>query len=229
MEQVTTFSIFNFSGWNNKIFALKSMSNFVSLCSNVKGLEFMKLMGTGSKDGFSVVPNFGRYTLLCVWENEKDAIDYFSHSLFFRDYVLHTTSYQTIYMKATMAHGLWGGTAPFVAYPAWHDETNKVAVITRATIRWKDMFRFWREVPAVSRSLQNGHQPIFAAGVGELPFRYQATFSIWEESGAMKNFAYQNKAHLDMVSKTRKVGWYSEELFARFYPYHSEGTELVKI
>ena len=229
MEQVTTITIFTLSGWQNKIFALKSMSNFVILCAKVKGLEFMKLMGSGSKDGFSVMPDLSRYILLCVWKSEDEADDYFARSPIFQAYILHTSAQQTIYMKATMAHGLWGGKNPFMSNPTWHDDTNKVAVITRATIKWKDMIRFWRDVPAVSRSLQNGHQPIFAAGVGELPFRYQATFSIWEESSAMRAFAYQNKAHMDMVTKTRKVGWYSEELFARFYPYRSEGSEIIKI
>jgi len=230
MDQVSTFTIFTLSGWQNKIFALKSMSNFVTLCSKVKGLEFMKLMGSGSKDGFSVMPDLTKYILLCVWENEDEANDYFAHSPIFHNYILHTSAHQTIYMKATMAHGLWGGKNPFVINSTLHDDTKKVAVLTRATIKWKDMIRFWRDVPAVSRSLKNNEiQPIFAVGVGELPFRYQATFSIWEESSAMKKFAYQTKAHMDMVSKTRKVGWYSEELFARFYPYRVVGSELVKI
>jgi len=229
MDQVTTLTIFTLSGWKNKLFALKSMSNFVMLCAQVNGLEFMKLMGSGSKDGFSVLPNFSRYVLLCVWKNEEEAKNYFVSSSVFKEYTSHTSAHQTIYMKATMAHGLWGGKSPFISDPALHDDANKVAVITRATIRWKDMIRFWRDVPAVSRSLLDGHQPIFAAGVGELPFRYQATFSIWGESGAMRAFAYKNKPHLDMIAKTRKVGWYSEELFARFYPYRSEGSEIIKI
>lgn len=230
MDQITTFTIFRLSGWTNKLFALKSMARFVPACKGVDGLEFIKLMGSGGGDGFSVLPNLEQYTLLCVWKNERSAESFFKDSPFYQEYLDHTNAHQTIFLRTTMAHGLWGGQKPFASDPSVYHEDKVVAVLTRATIRWKDMIRFWRDVPPVSKSLQdNAHSPIFAAGVGELPFRYQATFSIWENSTLMKEFAYKTKFHSDMVYKTRKVGWYSEELFARFLPYKSEGDRLVRI
>jgi hypothetical protein len=229
MDQITTFTIFRLSGWTNKIFALKSMARFVPACKDVKGLEFIKLMGSGGGDGFSVMPNLEQYALICVWENEESAHSFFRHSVVFQEYLDHTTAHQTIYMKTTMVHGLWGGQVPFAPNPAIYQEDKLVAVLTRATIRWKDMIRFWRDVPPVSKSLRDSSlSPLFAAGVGELPFRYQATFSIWENATLMKAFAYKTKFHADMVNKTRKVGWYSEELFARFLPYKSEGDPLIR-
>ncbi|TVP49604.1 MAG: hypothetical protein EA341_09170 [Mongoliibacter sp.] len=36
-------------------------------------LTFFKLLGTGGKNGFSSLPNFGIYVLFCVWESEKNA------------------------------------------------------------------------------------------------------------------------------------------------------------
>jgi heme-degrading monooxygenase HmoA len=228
MPQTTTFTIFKVKGWRDKFFALKSMSSFASKCKNLDALEFIKLMGCGSRDGFNLMPSFSQYALLCVWKSEEDADAFFKTSQLFKDYLNHTSAFQTIYMKATMSHGLWGGKNPFQIDNTLHDSKQKVAVLTRATIRWKDMIRFWLDVPSVSRSLKEGQLPIFAAGVGELPLRYQATFSIWEESEAMKTFAYKNKAHVEMVKKTRKVGWYSEEMFTRFYPYKSMGDEIFK-
>jgi hypothetical protein len=228
MDQITTFTILRLSGWENKIFALKSMARFVPACKDSDGLEFVKLMGSGSGDGFSVWPDLGQYTLMCVWKDEACAEHFFRHSSVYNEYLDHTSKHQTIYMKTTMVHGLWGGLTPFTADPSLYQEDQMVAVLTRATIRWKDMIRFWKDVPPVSKSLQ-GHTPLFAAGVGELPFRYQATFSIWENGALMKAFAYKTKFHADMVSKTRKVGWYSEELFARFLPYKTEGDRLVDI
>lgn len=228
MDQITTFTLFRLSGWTNKIFALKSMAGFVPFCKDVEGLEFIKLMGSGSGAGFSVIPNLEQYALICVWKSEEDAHRFFKYSEVYHEYLNHTTAHQTIFLKATMVHGLWGGQNPFITDPALYHEDKVVAVLTRATIRWKDMIRFWRDVPPVSKSLQDSsHPPLFAAGVGELPFRYQATFSIWENSTLMKAFAYKTKFHADMVSKTRKVGWYSEELFARFMPYKSEGDILI--
>ncbi len=227
MDQVTTFTLFRFSGWKNKFFALKNMAQFVPACKEVKGLKFIKLMGSGRGDGFSVLPDLRQYVLMCVWQNEDDAEHFFKNSAIFKDYVAHTAAFQTLYMKTTMVHGLWGGINPFSAEGSLFVEDNMVAVLTRATIRWKDMVRFWKDVPAVSDSLSQGPRPIFAAGVGELPFRYQATFSIWKNSHEMKAFAYKTKAHAEMVTKTRKVGWYSEELFARFVIYRTVGEKLV--
>jgi hypothetical protein len=220
MGQITTLTIFKFSGWANKFFALKSMARFVPACKGTEGLEFIKLMGSGGGDGFSVWPDLGQYTLMCVWKDESSANKFFSQSPIFKEYLVHTYKHQTIYMKTTMVHGLWGGLTPFTADPSLYKEDQMVAVLTRATIRWKDMIRFWRDVPPVSKSLQ---------GVGELPFRYQATFSVWENGTQMKAFAYKTNFHADMVSKTRKVGWYSEELFARFLPYRTEGDRLVDV
>lgn len=206
------------------------MADFVPACNSQPGLEFMKLMGSGSGDGFSVWPNFSQYALMCVWKSESEANTFFSQSTHFKNYVKNTTSFQTIYLKSTMSHGLWNGIEPFKADPNLNKEDHVVAILTRATIRWKDMIRFWKDVPAVSKSLADSPiPPLFAAGVGELPFRYQATFSIWPNSKAMKAFAYNTKAHANMVTKTRQVGWYSEELFARFVPYKTEGDRLINL
>jgi hypothetical protein len=51
----------------------------------------------------------------------------------------------------------------------------------------------------------------------------QATFSLWESAESMMDYAYKNPKHAEMVKKTRELGWYSEELFARFQPYKIEG------
>ena len=44
----------------------------------------------------------------------------------------------------------------------------------------------------------------------------QATFSVWQNKQAMKNFAYQMKDHQEVIQKTRKQNWYSEDMFVRF-------------
>jgi hypothetical protein len=89
------------------------------------------------------------------------------------------------------------------------------------------MIRFWRDVPAVTNRLRSAFRPMYSVGVGEWPLRFQATFSIWQNAVEMEKFAYKDKAHLDMVSKTRAVGWYKEELFARFHIVNSTGDRIV--
>ncbi len=65
---------------------------------------------------------------------------------------------------------------------------------------------------------------ILSAGVGEIPWIKQATFSIWKSEKEMNQFAYGMKAHADIVKKTRKEKWYSEDLFARFKILDYTGT-----
>ena len=40
----------------------------------------------------------------------------------------------------------------------------------------------------------------------------------------MKNFAYQMKEHTEVIRKTRKENWYSEDMFVRFKPLKISGT-----
>ena len=40
----------------------------------------------------------------------------------------------------------------------------------------------------------------------------------------MKQFAYQMHRHKEIVQKTRKENWYSEDMFVRFRPLKTIGT-----
>jgi hypothetical protein len=42
------------------------------------------------------------------------------------------------------------------------------------------------------------------------------------------DYAYQNPHHAEMVRKTRSLGWYSEELFARFEIVAVEGNAYIQ-
>jgi heme-degrading monooxygenase HmoA len=64
---------------------------------------------------------------------------------------------------------------------------------------------------------------LHSIGIGEAPFFRQATLSIWASMEKMKAFAYGSKEHADVIRKTRKEDWYSEELFARFKVISSSG------
>lgn len=224
--QVSTFTFFSFSGYNNRYEAFKGMVEFPPSLKKIPGLEFYKLMGVGGKNGFGIFPNLGAYALFCIWTNEDEADTFFQNHFHDFEYVKKASVTQTVYLHNIAGHGTWGGVNPFrpVEKPV---QNGPVAVLTRATIRWRDMIRFWKDVPPVSKSIVSGQGPLYAAGIGEMPFRYQATFSIWPDLGAMKSFAYKDAAHTKMISKTHQTGWYSESLFARFIPYKFTGIDLM--
>ena len=76
---------------------------------NVEGLTFFKILGSGAKNGFSAVPNFGSYVLFCVWESESHADAFFQHNPFFNEYKNRSSEQFTAYLQSAEAHGLWDG------------------------------------------------------------------------------------------------------------------------
>ena len=222
-EQITTISFFQFQGWANKWWALGQMGQSKELFSNIPGNTFSKMLGSGAGNGFSIWPNFGVYGLLNVWQKEQDAESFFNHNAHFQTLKNKANGHWTVFLKTIMVHGQWEGRCPF-------EVTNSqpthplIAVLTRATIYTKKLPYFWQWVPAVSQSISNQPGLIFAAGVGELPLVQQATFSIWENHDALQQYAYQSHYHKNVVKKTRAMGWYKEELFARFQPYKEVGS-----
>ena len=63
-----------------------------------------------------------------------------------------------------------------------------------------------------------------AVGIGEAPVGLQGTFSLWESASALTDFAHRGPAHREAIRRTAEIGWYAEELFARFAVVSIEGT-----
>jgi heme-degrading monooxygenase HmoA len=224
LNSITTLTLFNFSGYRNKIWAFGQMQFAHVSIRKTPGLTFYKLMGSGKDPGFNPLPDWSVYALLCNWENEAAANDFFQNAAKFKEYQKHTSEQWTIFMKPIHAKGLWSGANPFS--PASDlDETNPlIAVITRATIRKKNLVQFWRYVPISQSPILKGCKGlIYTKGIGEVPLLQMATFSIWQSMEDLKNFAYNSPEHKEAISKTHKIDWYKEEMFARFQPYHSIG------
>jgi len=194
-----------------------------SAMKNIDGLVFYKLMGSGAKNGFSSIPNFGTYVLFCVWQSEAKAHAFFKENSFFNAYRKRSTELFTIYMHSAEVHGLWDGSQPF-------EQSAKIAlekpviVLTRASIRLNKLLSFWSRVGKVSESLKNYDGLVLSIGVGEWPLIQQATISIWKTQAEMLDYAYKNPKHKEVVLLTRKLNWYKEEMFARFVPYKFEGS-----
>ncbi|MEN1784912.1 MAG: DUF3291 domain-containing protein [Bacteroidota bacterium] len=222
-QQITTLSFFRFTSISGKLWAFWMMQFAHRPLRKVVGQSFYRIMGSG-KARFNPWPDWGVYALLQTWESETSARAFFEDSPLFRSYVRRSQEQWTLYLRSMVSRGAWGGDNPFQKSSALDDQIPYVAVITRATIKTNLLFRFWKYVPQSQNNLWDNPGLLFSKGIGELPIKQMATFSLWKEKAALDQFAYQTRAHAKAIAMTRQLDWYSEELFSRFQPYLSVGS-----
>ena len=222
-KQITTITFFRYVSFRNKAWGFGMMQFANNDLRKVDGLSFYRLMGSGKGRGFNPLPDWSVYCLIQVWESEEVAEVFFNSSDLIKRYNERTEELFTLYMKNISAGGTWVGINPFEK-AADLDPNVPIAIITRATIKWNWLFKFWKYVPTSEEGLDGNEGLIYTKGVGEVPIIQMATFSLWKDFEAVKQFAYKSKQHQEAIKKTRKYEWYSEELFSRFQPYKSTGT-----
>ena len=221
--QITTISFFKYTSLRNKFWGLKMMQLAHKSLVNTEGLSFYRLLGSGKGKGFNPFPDWSVYCLLQVWESEEAAHTFFNSSDLIQQYSERTDELFILYMKNISAGGTWVGKTPFEK-GADLDSALPIAVITRATIKWNWLLRFWKYVPTSQEALDGNEGLIYTKGIGDVPIVQMATFSLWKNFESLKQFAYNSKQHQEAIRRTRKNDWYREELFARFQPYKSVGT-----
>lgn len=215
-NEITTLTLFTFSP-GGRLWPFVAMATAGRRLKKISGLHFHKMMGAGEGIGFSARPDFGRYALLGTWESREDAERFLKDSTFIADYRARASRLQTWFLRPERSHGSWDGSDPFAdAVRPQVVESEPVAVMTRATINLSRARRFWKMVAPVSAELEVAEGLISSIGVGEAPWIRQATFSVWESEEAMKRFAYGAPRHREVIARTRREGWYSEDLFVRF-------------
>lgn len=222
MSQITTSTFFKVDSSANKWWAFKQMQLGLIQLKTVSGLSFYKILGSGAKNGFSAIPNFGTYVLLCNWESEIQAETFFTENNFFKEYQERSSELMTVYMHSAEVHGTWDSRQPFQKNAELAMD-KPIIVLTRARIRFRKLLSFWSRVGSVSQSLENYEGLVLSIGVGEWPLIQQATISIWKTQQEMMDYAYKNPKHREVVMLTRKLNWYKEEMFARFIPYKFVG------
>lgn len=193
----------------------------------VKGCTFWKLLGCGKNGTFDIHPDFQQWGLLAAWESKTDFEAFHKNSFVAKWWKIFCTEQSYILLAPTSSHGKWSGKDPF-STPKTKQPEGKVAVLTRATIRPSKLKNFWKNVPPVASIMGNAKGFITSIGIGEAPFFMQATFSVWESTEDVVNFAYKDKEHANVVKLTRDENWYSEELFARFIILETSGN-LIKV
>lgn len=173
------------------------------------------MMGAGGGNGFSIRPDFKRYVVLFFFENEELLGQFLIENATLNWYLSASEHYLVAKLNPYKGHGAWGGEAPFDYDSSVLKESDPVAVITRATINFRALPDFWRNVPKVADFMHSA-PALHQIGIGEYPLFMQATFSIWENLSSLKKTAYSNTPHAEVVKKTRERNWYKEELFAEF-------------
>ena len=184
-----------------------------------KQISFYKLMGCGKNGTFDKTPDWRQWAVLTVVNYHSSTnIVLKNWFKFFKAEVL------TIVLKPIEGHGTWDGKQVFGNLPKQTDYEGLIAVLTRATIRLSKVKNFWANVDAVASQMLGAKGFVTSFGIGEVPFIKQATFSIWDSKANMKNFAYNLHQHKDVIRKTHKENWYSEDMFTRFVPIACYGT-----
>jgi len=214
MAQQVVLSFFSYT--KNKFWAFKQMQRALPKVQQQHGICFVKTLGTGAGQGFSLWPDFSTYALLTVWKSQQDAMAFLKYSHVMQAFNKRSAAQQHFSLHTLQSHGLWGKTNPFEAAQRPLEKDEQIGIITRATLRPSRLIEFWRAVPAASKAITQAKGVLWYKGIGEWPMIQQATFSIWESLEDVKAFAYKSYHHAAIVKKTRKRNWYKEDLFARF-------------
>ncbi|MGN6353091.1 MAG: spheroidene monooxygenase [Parafilimonas sp.] len=205
------------------LFGFLSMALFhLPLWLNKK-IKFFKLMGSGKDGSFDIHPDLNQWALLFTADDPITKAPAF----LYRYWKFFRCDIRELLLQPIEGHGLWDGKKVFGELPKETMYDGPIAVLTRATIRLSRLKDFWSNVDAVAGITPSAKGLIISYGIGEVPWIKQATFSIWENKAAMKNFAYSLQQHKDVIHKTRSENWYSEEMFVRFRVINTIGFNYV--
>jgi len=213
-------------------FAILAMAiHHIPLYLNKK-ISFYKLLGCGRNGTFDKNPDWQQWSILTATANDtsfniedKARLNSILFGRFISTWFkFFNAETWTILLEPIEGHGKWDGKEVFGKHEKQISYSGPVAVLTRATIRLSKLSSFWKNVGGIAVQMSDAPGFVTSVGIGEVPFIKQATFSIWQSKDAMKAFAYQMREHQEVIKKTRKENWYSEDMFTRFRPLSSFGT-----
>ena len=195
------------------MFKLMGAYTFNKSLINSDGLKFIKLLGTGSEDGFSIMPDFSSYVMITSWENDDFRKKFIDENKLFQEITNKSSKRIEIKIDPYNYIGSWNGINPFKNKSSY--KQGKIIVLTRARVRLNKLINFFISTSSAAKNMNSKKGAEYYKGVGELPIIEQATISIWKSEQSMKDYAYSDKSHLKIIHKARKNQWYSEELFVR--------------
>ena len=211
---VASLVLYRFSGAADRAWAFAQMGLARGPLRRTPGIGFVKLMGAGTGEGFTPIPDTGVVAILATWPDLAAAEAALTDAPVFRRYRARAAETFALHLGAIAARGLWSRRQPFAVGPA--PAEGPVAALTRATVRLRALPRFWARAPAISRRIGADPNVLFKIGVGEVPWLHQVTFSVWPDARSMAAFAREGGPHAAAIRAVRAEGWFAEELYARF-------------
>jgi spheroidene monooxygenase len=216
-----TLSLFRFEGLGPRSWVIGQMALARLALRREPGLQFWKLCGSGTDEGFTPRPNWGVWAILAVWPDEGAARAGTASGVWAR-WRGRAAESATVFLQPVSARGTWSGRNPFA--PGQAPLTGgPLAVLTRASVKPARALRFWRRVPDIQRVIGADPNVLFKIGIGEVPLLHQITFSIWPDADSMARFARGDGPHGRAIRAVREEGWFTDELYARFAVLGVEG------
>jgi len=185
------------------------------------GVRFAKLLGTSS--GFTGM-DLTRWAALTVADRTEIPALARWRKL--------ATAQCRLELRPLTSRGQWAGAEPFnvdggVDEDGQRETDEMVLALTRARLRPARAMRFWRAIRPVAAAATGADGLLAALGIGEAPIGWQGTVSLWRSRRHLTEFAYRHPDHRRMIDRTPEVGWYAEELYARFAVHRVDGDPAV--
>ena len=200
-----------------------------SALKDVPGLLFGKVMGSGSKGGFTLRPSGTHQGVIALFKQAEHALDFLNGPLV-AAYRERAASCWSGLMSVESARGAWDGQAwdrspllsPLPELVNDQPQPQLLAALTRASIRPAKAMSFWKQAPATEADLRRSPGCLLAMGLGEAPLLRQCTFSVWQDTAAMLAYS-MNGAHRRAAEQAYTRGYFSESMFVRMRVIKSEG------
>jgi hypothetical protein len=188
------------------------------------GLRFARVLGSGRDGSFGLAPSFLCQGLIAFFDDTASAHRFVASAPAVQARRERSEECLTAVLGVSSSRGSWGGVSLAASSPIAGTlaDDQPMASLTRAAIRPRHAARFWRHSPASEASLAQTPGCRLAVGLGEAPLLRQATFSLWDNTAAMKAYAQQG-AHQAASRAAWANGWFSEWMFVRFAPLALQG------
>ncbi len=181
------------------------------------GLLFAKVMGSGHNGGFSLRPSSSHQGLLCLFSHQREA-EAFIRGPQVQAYVQRARESWMGLFGITSSRGSWDqqtwGVTPESSLFQPLQASAPMAALTRASIRPVKAMSFWRHAPAAQSDLNQAPGCQLAMGLGEAPLIRQCTFSLWDDTESMYQYAHSG-AHQQAIQAAYKQEFFSESMFVR--------------